>query len=98
MAFQALLKVHSAKYVDQTAFHARVGHRGFPACAECLSSRHAVRREEFEAWRAVFEPFFTIDVLIDEDAIRELPGLPPMPECGFQARATDGVLRYSGRF
>ena len=61
-----------------------LGSRAVQLCS--VSSRHAVRRQEFEAWRAVFEPFFTIDVLIDEDAIRDLPGLPPMQECGFKAR------------
>ena len=32
LAFQELLKVHNAKYVDQKAFRDRVSHRGLPAC------------------------------------------------------------------
>ena len=35
MAFKQLLKVRSAKCVDQKAFDGRVSHRGFPACVDC---------------------------------------------------------------
>ena len=37
-AFEEVLKVQSAKHVEQKAFDGRVSHRGFPACVDCRSS------------------------------------------------------------
>ena len=44
MAFQELLKVRSAKYVEQKAFDGGVSHRGSPGCVDCVAVRDVQRR------------------------------------------------------